>query len=62
MALAKKCDKCGKFYEPYGNNSESNTIIPAYVDTLEFIVKKFKVIDLCPECKESLEAWLNGGQ
>lgn len=62
MALARKCDKCGKVYEFYGSQSKSNAIIPAYVDKIGFIVTKFSKWDLCPECKESLETWLNGGQ
>lgn len=62
MALAKKCDRCGEIYDPYGSNSEFNAIIPAYIDTSGFAVKKFRVIDLCPKCRKSFKEWLNGGK
>jgi hypothetical protein len=61
MALAKKCDRCGKFYESYGNNS-FNAIMQTCKDQYGYRAKKNKEWDLCPECKENLEAWLNGGQ
>ena len=62
MALAKKCDRCGKLYEFYGTNSKSNAIIPAYIDRTGFIATKFSAWDLCPKCKEDFEMWLNGGK
>ena len=48
MSDAKKCDRCGVFYEPY---------YP------KIIIKKVsgitaKVMDLCPVCQDSIESWL----
>lgn len=62
MALAKKCDRRGKMYEHYGNTSEFNAIMQTCRDQLGYLAKKIKEWDLCPECKENLEEWLNGGQ
>lgn len=49
MSNAKKCDKCGAFYEPY----KVHTII----------LKKDSLsnngLDLCPDCMNTLELWLN---
>lgn len=55
--LAKKCDRCGKFYESYDmiDNSEMNEV---------YIISKFGVrksiikdIDLCRECMNSFIRW-----
>lgn len=55
--LAKKCDRCGKFYESYDmiDNSETNGV---------YIISKFGVresiikdIDLCRECMNSFIKW-----
>ncbi len=35
MAIAKKCDRCGKFHEIYN-----------------------KLVNLCPDCKDSFFNWL----
>ncbi len=48
MSNAKKCDRCGAFYEPH-------------VPTI--IIKKatgisFYTMDLCPVCQDSIESWL----
>lgn len=48
MSDAKKCDRCGAFYEPH---------IPT------IIIKKatgltMRMIDLCPVCQDSIESWL----
>lgn len=61
--LAKKCDRCGKFYESYDmiDNSETNGV---------YIISKFGVresiikdIDLCRECMNSFIKWyeMKGG-
>lgn len=46
MSDAKKCDRCGAFYNPY---------YPT------IIIKKttgMRTIDLCPVCQDSIESWL----
>ncbi len=61
MALAKKCDRCGKFYDLKGIN-----ICGAIVNGLKIIgrdeqnnqIIKNIYFDLCPECLVSLAGWL----
>ena len=48
MSDAKKCDRCGAFYETYDQ---------------KIIIKKdtgLRIItmDLCPVCQDSIESWL----
>lgn len=46
MSDAKKCDRCGRFYDPYKAK---------YV----LITNNFNNIkDLCPVCNKALESWL----
>lgn len=47
MALAKKCDRCGKFYD------ENINIM------ITFNHYYSGILDLCPSCKDSFEKWLN---
>lgn len=49
MSKAKKCDRCGKYYDPYKNE------ILLATGSLQ------NVIDLCPECKGELTDWLSDG-
>ena len=57
MSNAKKCDRCGKFYEyyegferiPNGNKFNCMTLFGV----------KSKIFDLCPLCMKSLFAWLD---
>lgn len=53
----KKCDRCGKYYDPYGgieyNNKKVNVLRLARDGEQSVMCK-----DLCPECMESLIKWL----
>lgn len=62
---AKKCDRCGKYYDSYGTNSDhknTNAVMFVNVDRNGHYFSH-GIIDLCPECmnevKESVKA--NGG-
>ena len=61
MATAKKCDRCGKYYdknEPYTVGGRITAI-----DGMAFTLKDGSVIDpvdLCDECIKLLEKWLKG--
>lgn len=46
MSKAKKCDRCGKYYDPY------STEILLAEGALQ------NVIDLCPECEKELKQWI----
>lgn len=57
---ARKCDRCGEFYEEYGvkfAGSEPNGIFYAkrYDDDSYFPSKWF---NLCPECMDELKKWI----
>ena len=49
MSEAKKCDRCGKFYE--ATNEENTQLI--------WLRKQF---DLCPECTEKFHDWFNNSE
>ena len=66
MSDAKKCDRCGKFYEKnsisferYGTNiiNGEYTIVSGLSLTTQF-PGVFKPYDLCDECLEQLIDWL----
>lgn len=48
MSAAKKCDRCKEFYEPF--------------DPGHYIVKGRleEIVDLCPNCTDTLKKWLKG--
>lgn len=57
--LAKKCDRCGKFYESYDmiDNREMNGVY--IISKNEFGVRESisEDIDLCIECMNSFIKW-----
>ena len=55
MADAKKCDKCGSFYD-YPKDGEENR---AY-NIINTATRRF--IDLCDDCQSSLEDWIGGSK
>ena len=61
MAIAKKCDRCGVFYESYNVKYDSkkiNGILTLNIDDEQRYFPN-KKIDLCPKCKDSFEHWLS---
>lgn len=60
MALAKKCDRCGKFYETYNATKDSENISGIMTLNLDDQRKYYshEPIDLCPKCKVSFDKWL----
>ena len=50
MSNAKKCDRCGEFYEPRKNKY-------IIIDTNKGITRES--LDLCPMCVTSFVDWLN---
>ena len=65
MALAKKCDRCGKFYEAYNTTNDSENINGIMTLNLDDLRKYYshKPLDLCPKCKDAFEEWMkNGGK
>lgn len=67
MANAKKCDRCGNFYqevEPNTIDQVANAIsnLVASIATHAYVEKQIRVIenflDLCPSCSKSLKRWV----
>lgn len=64
MALAKKCDRCGRFYEPISKNIRRHM-----VNSIGLISRQntnnghtvLDVIDCCESCLMEFEQWLNKG-
>lgn len=54
MSDAKKCDRCGKFYDAYEpiNDASGFRFINSWNGALQGIY------DLCPDCMEELTKWL----
>lgn len=63
MALAKKCDRCGKLYEHYPmcNKTECNAIRKIQRNPVGDTVHSAytPTIDLCPECMNEFEKFMS---
>lgn len=61
MSLARKCDRCGKFYETYAGQDANDfgfnrvKLTDADDDGHCWLRENF---DLCKECSTNLEEWL----
>lgn len=62
MALAKKCDICGKLYETY--NSKDNQLKPSGIMFVNVCADNTyysgNVTDCCPECMNTITDAING--
>jgi len=66
MMRAKKCDRCGKFYEHYeghrkfraGERANALRLIDLDLDDKYWPRKTY---DLCPACMGEFEAFIRGG-
>lgn len=62
---AKKCDRCGKYYDSYGTNDDlKNTNAVMFVNANKNgQYFSHGVIDLCPECMNEVKEFVkaNGG-
>lgn len=65
MANAKKCDRCGKLFEPYGVDagckipSRYTNILLKNLSLAKGTYEEFGEYDLCKECNNSLLKWLS---
>ena len=64
MALAKKCDRCGKLYEHYpdGSKQQYNAIRRLYKTENGGITSAGVSIDLCPKCMEAFDMFMIKGK
>lgn len=53
MSYAKKCDRCGKYYEPYDGQQHLRR---------QHWVNSHDAYDLCPKCNGKLVRWMNKHQ
>ena len=64
MAIAKKCDRCGKYYDKNTEHKQNISGRLYYEDGMCFTVDEvntdFK--DLCDECLDKLHIFLNGAE
>lgn len=61
MALAKKCDRCGKLYEPKNatiKKQQVNGLILMNRDATNNSWYNRVLVDLCPMCLGSFDCWL----
>lgn len=60
MALAKKCDRCGKLYEHYptGNKMQYNALRTIQRNAAGETVNGNATYDLCPECMSALREFI----
>lgn len=61
MALARKCDRCKKLFEPkLSSNGHTSAYhnIRVTVETHDKILEKVYHHDLCPECYEEFRKWM----
>ncbi len=58
MADAKKCDRCGKLFEPYMDD-EKHIRLGVMAKNIDFGQYSLGSYDLCEECKNSLNDWLD---
>ena len=59
MAVARKCDRCGKFYTAEDKKFEVNGRIVDRVRTLTTSGYDASIFDLCDECMKDLYSFLN---
>ena len=59
MADAKKCDRCGKLFEPYIDDKKFTKLI-ILVQNIDSGQHRNGSYDLCKECNDSFLKWLSG--
>lgn len=60
--LAKKCDRCGSFYEVYNTKNDENKIngIKTFnINPNNNTFYSHRPYDLCPKCSEEFMNWLH---
>lgn len=57
MAKAKKCDRCGSYYQL----DREMGVFTNLAESDEFC-KRFKSYDLCPSCRDAFKDWVKGGE
>lgn len=63
MAIARKCDRCGKLYEyyPKGNKIQANGVQRIYRNKHGSLGYE-EIFDFCPECMSAFDEFMIGGK
>ena len=63
MAIARKCDRCGKFYEHYpkGNRMQYNGVKRIY-RSINGSLENELSYDFCPECMAAFDEFMINGK
>ena len=63
MAIARKCDRCGKLYEyyPKGNKVQHNGVQRIYRNKHGSLGYE-EIFDFCPECMNAFDEFMIGGK
>ena len=63
MAIARKCDRCGKLYEyyPKGNKIQSNGVQRIYREK-SGCFRYTTAYDFCPECMDAFDKFMINGK
>lgn len=65
MAIARKCDRCGKLYEHYPTDDncedgeQHNSIRKVYRDVNYKLLAETKPLDLCPDCMRAFNEFMS---
>lgn len=62
MAKARKCDRCGKFYDIYTINGLQDDLAKISTITTGNLNSNNISRDLCPECMNEFIEWYKKGQ
>ena len=64
MALAKKCDICGKFYEPYATEYDRQSVNGLAIVFVKedggYRTPPDAITDCCPECMKAIIHYIDG--
>lgn len=58
MAIAMKCDRCGRFYDYIEGNLNAFGYVNHNIERDTYSVEETERYDLCPKCVVSLDKWL----
>lgn len=61
MSLAKKCNRCGAYYDYTSNGGvekQYNGVVTVWIDSTGNFSNKEK-LDFCPKCKDGFYRWLS---
>lgn len=59
MSEAKRCDRCGNYYQLDISNEEDNIVGVMVLDKYDRGWRKY---DLCGECRKQFNDWWNKGE